>query len=793
MQSTVTAAPPRRPQLDLSAPPQPGAATGRQDGRRQPPPPAAKRLRRDVVSPTVSKGFKRPRSRPPRDSEDLRASKQAAATPPPKKRRELETECDGVSEDELVVDSPLSLSFSPSRGMKEEISEDTGSESDEGGADEGGGTPPDFQLPSREDGAQAELRPGLNVSGIHVTVEDYLTLTPGSFLNDKVINVFLAMLNQRARLVCAGATGEPRIQYLTTHLWARLCQSPDLAVRWFKHRAFLDREWLFFPVHSGMHWTALVPHGLKRWLMKKAPQGAGPPSRIKKPQPKSTRRQEVEVFEVSDDSDVDTGVDEAVAAAVEAEGPPDVELEARLIDLTPDGTTDTFVLSFDSLGYSHRTKFKRLSRFICRRWVHELREAGYATTGINPERLAVEMVREIPVHAVRAPSQENGHDCGVFLLHYADLLGDPALLSAISKGGRRWATRGVRKWFGSDKQAKLTIGRKRPYIATQLLWARGIQAERGVVHVQELVTNPENSFMTQEETRASWQNTTALVARMEALEEEEWETSSCMTWSGDSDGKQEHEETYITSSEEDPEKKLEHERFLNQFKPGNVTVPPPKKKRKKKPKKGAAGPTAFQEGGEGSPPPPSPDPLERRSPRDAAISVDESPSPPPDTAMLGQKTVTPWLPAAPRKKKLKKASTLSESLSPTRDGGGRELVAGPEVAEGRSSRDAPISVEPSSHPETFGRTAKSWQDAFNSAPRRKDSPPSKPKPRPKRKEEKPGTSSLTAIGFVSPAPPTRPPPASSAPKPRATDGLALEFAPASEVPAPAPAPAPTRA
>ncbi|KAI0321621.1 hypothetical protein OF83DRAFT_1168256 [Amylostereum chailletii] len=84
------------------------------------------------------------------------------------------------------------------------------------------------------------------------------------------------------------------------------------------------------------------------------------------------------------------------------------------------------ILVFDSAGFEHDTAIEDIRRFLLSKWEED--------SDVCETRLNI-----VGTH-VKVPCQENGYDCGLFLLHFVEIfLGDPwrHLRNALDSGARQ--------------------------------------------------------------------------------------------------------------------------------------------------------------------------------------------------------------------------------------------------------------------------------------------------------------------------------------------------------------------
>eukprot|EP01062_Namystynia_karyoxenos_P077684 TRINITY_DN7868_c0_g1_i1.p1 TRINITY_DN7868_c0_g1~~TRINITY_DN7868_c0_g1_i1.p1 ORF type:complete len:914 (+),score=255.86 TRINITY_DN7868_c0_g1_i1:76-2817(+) len=326
---------------------------------------------------------------------------------------------------------------------------------------------------------------GLRIDGMVISEDDYNTLLPGRFLNDRVINFFLALLEYRARGECCD-----KIAFLNTHLWARIVSNPRMAARWNARRSLLNCPWLFLPVNVNHHWLLVVVFNIRRWLQlhpstQKLRRRAGGREQHKA---SAGRPAAAEAIELSDDSGdclpSPVAGRAAAASAPSAAAPEKLQLGAGCPEADP------VVLVFDSYSgqTAQRLQVKRflqhhVAQYLSLRWQHELSGLGYDTA--DPtwgfDKLQRDMANRKRLRFIHAevPQQRNNSDCGVFLLHFGDLLCHREMLDLLERRPAYWARHGLGSWFGVDPAD--VIGRKRPYLAQLLRWFREKQGESGRV------------------------------------------------------------------------------------------------------------------------------------------------------------------------------------------------------------------------------------------------------------------------------------------------------------------------
>eukprot|EP01060_Flectonema_neradi_P031837 TRINITY_DN4934_c0_g1_i1.p1 TRINITY_DN4934_c0_g1~~TRINITY_DN4934_c0_g1_i1.p1 ORF type:complete len:704 (+),score=116.79 TRINITY_DN4934_c0_g1_i1:160-2271(+) len=251
---------------------------------------------------------------------------------------------------------------------------------------------------------------GLKIGGIQLTNMDMYSLGDGEFLNDNVLNMYLTLLREKCeeKQVSAFIAG--------THLFTKIRKGEG--VNWYKKQSILVNDWIYIPIHYNSHWSVLVCCNLRSYLLEKT-----------YPTIKRGIRQ-----------------DRGNKAMFSLE------------QLIGNSNLQCHILSFDSLGKDYSKALNSLAKYVVDRWVFEVLESGYTGASlIDKEKLTKQFIGDLQITKARVPSQQNGYDCGGFMLHYIELLSHPETLKVVerSKNVLFWAREGFREWFSpSDAEAK---------------------------------------------------------------------------------------------------------------------------------------------------------------------------------------------------------------------------------------------------------------------------------------------------------------------------------------------------
>eukprot|EP00659_Diplonema_papillatum_P013964 gene13964-21364_t len=219
--------------------------------------------------------------------------------------------------------------------------------------------------------------PGYAIDGLQITDVDMESLGDEALLNDKVINVFSALLQRRAD------EEAPHEFFLTnTHFFTRMRSNggqgvDDAANKWYKNRSVLSHRWIFIPVHvhHDQHWWLLAVFNIKEWFLQHCPLVPIDPASTHAPRP--------------------------VPAL----------LSRRCRSAPP------FLVSFDSLGSAQHAVTPTVARWLVKRWFKEIADAGLRPDperygGFSEDALAALLAHSVPVTRATVPQQQNGFDCG---------------------------------------------------------------------------------------------------------------------------------------------------------------------------------------------------------------------------------------------------------------------------------------------------------------------------------------------------------------------------------------------
>ncbi|KAJ1643703.1 hypothetical protein LPJ64_004554 [Coemansia asiatica] len=89
------------------------------------------------------------------------------------------------------------------------------------------------------------------INNTPVTAQDIVTLKPGTWLNDEVINYYMQLIISRAEKT----SGLPRVHAFNTFFFSTLRDSGYMRVRrWTRKTKLFEKDLAIVPVHLGVHW-----------------------------------------------------------------------------------------------------------------------------------------------------------------------------------------------------------------------------------------------------------------------------------------------------------------------------------------------------------------------------------------------------------------------------------------------------------------------------------------------------------------------------------------------------------
>ena len=115
------------------------------------------------------------------------------------------------------------------------------------------------ETPSQEDKIlKGQSKEVLSKHGLHLSRGDYRSLIGRNYLNDKIIDQYLQILQRRSE----EETSLPRVHACTTFLYTQLktfgleegCRRTE---RWTPEN-LLEKDQIFFPIHHGHHWSLVM-------------------------------------------------------------------------------------------------------------------------------------------------------------------------------------------------------------------------------------------------------------------------------------------------------------------------------------------------------------------------------------------------------------------------------------------------------------------------------------------------------------------------------------------------------
>eukprot|EP00457_Paulinella_chromatophora_P002038 gb/GEZN01002042.1/.p1 GENE.gb/GEZN01002042.1/~~gb/GEZN01002042.1/.p1 ORF type:complete len:771 (-),score=117.34 gb/GEZN01002042.1/:183-2495(-) len=247
---------------------------------------------------------------------------------------------------------------------------------------------------------------------ILLTKPDLKCLKQGEYLNDSIINFYLKYIEKEK--FCEEAK---RCFFYNTFFFTRYITLKTGAYegvkKWTKGVNIFERDFLFIPINQYMHWSLVIVcfPGLFQGRSNQAqsPKQAKVDGHEARPKRRESQcRKVLKVFlpqksaSTSDSCDSD---EEKVSEATAQD------------NSRKTGGGEPAMLYLDSLlpESCSKTAFKnirtKISGYLDKEWEH-------GTTKLNTLNTSFS---ELPFRILQVPQQENGCDCGVFLLHYVEL------------------------------------------------------------------------------------------------------------------------------------------------------------------------------------------------------------------------------------------------------------------------------------------------------------------------------------------------------------------------------------
>lgn len=303
----------------------------------------------------------------------------------------------------------------------------------------------------------------LKTKSIAVRAEDVLRLGDGEFLNDTIIEFGLkyALTNMELK----NKALSEQVYIFNTFFYQRLLSKPvkgatssyNSIKNWTAKVDIFSKKYIIVPIHENLHWylVVIVNPGL---LLQMA---------------ETIEQLKVSVAPMKADSGLlpqsadSSGCGNVSSPGSNANTPPsgddmDVDAESGLSPKAGRAIAEEkpYILCLDSLGGTHPTVFKVLRSY--------LQQELLARKGLD---LALTTKEIAGKYSSKCPKQENLWDCGVYLLHYAEVfLRNPSgLLDSIqSKTDDKatWATSELPTKRGKYREIMVTL--KQGYKAYQI-------------------------------------------------------------------------------------------------------------------------------------------------------------------------------------------------------------------------------------------------------------------------------------------------------------------------------------
>ncbi|GJJ69531.1 hypothetical protein EMPS_01877 [Entomortierella parvispora] len=255
---------------------------------------------------------------------------------------------------------------------------------------------------------------------IAVRSEDVSRLADGEFLNDTLIEFGLKYIHSNLELKNASLAGQ--VYIFNSFFYQRLLAKPskgsmssyDSVKSWTSKVDLFSMKYIIVPIHENLHWylAIIVNPGL---ILQEAEQSAAATS--------ST--EEVTSLDILEHQE-DVHILDPDSPSAEHRNEMDVDATDSKPASSPDfnASTRPFILCLDSLRGAHPTVFKTLRSY--------LQQELLTRKGVAAPLTSKELVGKYS----KCPRQENLCDCGVYLLHYAEVfLRNPSAIvdSIVSK------------------------------------------------------------------------------------------------------------------------------------------------------------------------------------------------------------------------------------------------------------------------------------------------------------------------------------------------------------------------
>ncbi|CAO3575100.1 unnamed protein product [Mortierella alpina] len=267
---------------------------------------------------------------------------------------------------------------------------------------------------------------------IAVRAEDVSRLDDGEFLNDTLIEFGLKYAHANVELKNAALADQ--IYIFNTFFYQRLNTKPtkgagssyDAVKSWTAKVDLFAMKYIIVPIHENLHWYLaiitnpglLLKHGHPTPCDPEA-LGDTPVHSLCEAEVKSSSTAAAESVDVDIDvhntklKDLDVDIDSSKSDGI---------LKAKTSSQKPgshiDAEEKTYILCLDSLGGTHQAVFKVLRSF--------LQQELLARKGIDKPLTTKEVTGK---YSSKCPRQENLWDCGVYLLHYAEVfMRSPSML-----------------------------------------------------------------------------------------------------------------------------------------------------------------------------------------------------------------------------------------------------------------------------------------------------------------------------------------------------------------------------
>ncbi|KAF9968613.1 hypothetical protein BGZ70_001349 [Mortierella alpina] len=267
---------------------------------------------------------------------------------------------------------------------------------------------------------------------IAVRAEDVSRLDDGEFLNDTLIEFGLRYAHANVELKNEALADQ--IYIFNTFFYQRLNTKPtkgavssyDAVKSWTAKVDLFAMKYIIVPIHENLHWyLAIITNpGL---LLKHGQPAPCDPEAIGDVPVQSLCDAEVKTSSptAAESMDVDMDVHNTKPKDLDVDidsGKPDSILKAKTSSQKPgshiDAEEKTYILCLDSLGGTHQTVFKVLRSF--------LQQELSTRKGIHKPLTTKEVTGK---YSSKCPRQENLWDCGVYLLHYAEVfMRNPSML-----------------------------------------------------------------------------------------------------------------------------------------------------------------------------------------------------------------------------------------------------------------------------------------------------------------------------------------------------------------------------